>query len=146
MKMNFTISKSYNNYEGNLEQKKYVKVLKEFFWELSYIIIRDRYKFNIPRMGCIYIKRRKNIKEKKEIDYKFYKETGKIRFQENLHSDGYHFMFVWEKPKAYNHFFNKIFYKFTAIRGEDRIIGKRGLAAWVKKCAEDPALKDYTTI
>lgn len=147
-KTTWTITDSYKTYEGDVGKEKYIKVLKDFFWEVSYIMIREKYEFNMPKLGTIAIRRalsNPNFR-KRDIDYKFYKDTGKIKVITNTHTDGYYFFYKWLKPRGISKFRSSKFYKFEAIRGEDKLIGKRGLANWIKRCAEDPRLKDYTTL
>jgi len=147
-KLLWTMVDSYETYTGKIEKKKYIRVLKDFFWEVSFAIIRDKYTFIMPRLGMIQIRRRKVNSETTNlrIDYKHYNATGEKRLLINTHSDGYYFKFKWKKPSGRaNLFRNGGIYVFEPIRGEDKMIGKRGLSNWIKRCSEDPTLKDYTT-
>lgn len=148
-KLIWTIGDSYNTYTGNIDKKKYIKVLRDFFWEISFAIIRDKYSFIMPNLGIMYIKKKKlNSKTNNlRIDYKHYNSTGEKRVLINTHTDGYYFKFKWRKPTiSRSRFKNESIYHFEPIRGEDKMIGKRGLANWIKRCSEDPKLKDYTTL
>lgn len=145
----WTITDSYIPYKKEvgelaMEMKLYIKVLKEVMWELSKTIIRYVRKINLPyRLGELSIKKRKNNREytKQRLDYKYYNETKKILYHCNTHTNKYYFFWDWDNKTAF--FTNKSYYKFIPARGNDRIVGKRGLADWIKKCASDPNIKDY---
>lgn len=153
-KKTWTLSDSYELYKeevGDLaiDRKLYLKAFKEIFWELSKSIIQERLTIKFPyRLGFFSIRKRKNNKnrEKQRIDYKYYNETGKIKYHNNLHSNQYHFFWDWDVYNTYANFTNKSFYKFIANRGNDYIIGKRGLKAWILKCSEDPMVRDYDVL
>lgn len=133
-----------------VDKKVYKALLKDFFWELSKMIIQERYNFKVPlRLGFISIKKRKNYKEScsNKIDYKLYNKEKKIVHLFNRHTDRFYFFWAWDKKKFnYAFFKNKPFYKFIPNRGNDRVIGKRGLAAWIMKTVNDPKLKDYDVL
>lgn len=136
-----TIPDSFSEYRGKLTRRQYIKLLKDFFWEISYIIIRKNYYFKLPGMGKILIKKYKCPSKNLNYDYKLYNETGLKKKLLNLHTDGFYFRFKWEYTCKQDN--NLRYYKFKSIRGEDKQIGARGLAAWIKKCSVDPTLKDY---
>lgn len=148
-KLIWSIQDSYKTYTGNIDKRKYTRVLKDFFWEISFAIIRDKYTFMMPRLGMIFIKKKRcNSKTTNlRIDYQHYNKTGEKILLINTHTDGYYFRFRWKKPCTGNtQFRNDGLYIFEPIRGEDKMIGKRGLANWIKRCSIDPTLKDYTTV
>jgi hypothetical protein len=138
----YTITDSYKLYKGPMSKKVYIKVLKDFFWELSLIMIRKKYIFKYQNLGKFSIVKGVTSSNHKCLDYKYYNDTGKKVILTNIHTDGKKFRFKW----VYKNFYkttNLKFYTFKPVRGEDRQIGKRGLAAWIKRCSEDPRLKDY---
>lgn len=149
MKNLWSLSNSYSTYTNptKITKAQYMKLMGDFFWELSYLIIREKYQFRFPRgIGLIRIKKRKNNPEfkKNKIDYGHYNKTGKLVRFTNSHSDNYYFRFYWDKSKGVSsNFKNKNIYTFVPIRGNDRVIGARGLAKYIKDCANDPFTKDY---
>jgi hypothetical protein len=148
----WTINDSYTNYKkenlGSLEldRKTYCKVLKEVFYELSKDIIRNRLDVKLPnRLGKIRIRKRRNSRDfnKQRLDYKIYREERRTVYHVNNHTNKYYFFWDWEVNDGYGFFTNKSYYKFIPARGNDKVIGKRGLAHWVKHCSEDPTIRDY---
>lgn len=154
-KYTFTITDSYEEYSQingkfAIDKKLYINILKTFFWELSRLIITKRYHFKIPnRLGFLRIKKNKNFKSlnKNKLDFAYYHKTGKKRYWLNTHTDGQYFYWGWETTKfRYGQFTNKSYYVFIPNRGNDDMIGKRGLSQWIIKCANDPRMKDYDVI
>lgn len=136
--------KSYNKKNPKLLTKaQYMKLMGEFFWELSNLIIRERYQFRIPRgMGILRIRKIRNKEDLNEnrIDYGHFNKTGKIIRLLNPHTNNYYFRFSWQKSRYIT---NSKLYTFVPIRGNDFKIGARGLAKYIKDCANDPYTKDY---
>jgi len=141
--MTFTIKSAYKKspYRKKYTLKKYKDVLLTFFYGLSKLIIYDKYEYKIPLGGgTIKIIKVKGGK-KRTLDYKHYKATGVKRFLLNRHSNGYYFMWHWNTRRSmFKH--NKLF-RLIPNRGNDGIIGARGLAKHVINCANDPYKKDY---
>lgn len=150
----WTITDSYILYkrevgDAALDSKIYVKLLKEIFWELSKDIIRHIKNVKLPhRLGDIGIRKRKNCRTytKQRIDFKHFNETGEIIYHCNNHTNKYYFFWNWDNSLSKALFTNKNFYKFTPARGNDKVIGSRGLGAWIKYCSEDPTVKDYDAL
>lgn len=138
----YTITDSYRSYKGPLSKKVYIKVLKDFFWELSLIMIRKKYVFKYPNIGKFFVKTMKPKYNGAGFDYKYFNDTGKKILKTSLHTDGKRFKFKWLYKNPYKST-NLKFYTFKPVRGEDKLIGTRGLSAWIKRCSEDPRLKDY---
>ncbi len=145
MKKSWTLVDAYDSYKGNLSRDKYLTILKEFFWELSNIIIRKKYSYRMGNIGRIFIARH-TIPEKnskKKVDWKYYNETGKIKYLLNLHTDGYYYFFKWNISRYLK---DAKLYEFKPNRGNDYIIGARGLCKFIKDSANDPTMKDYTSL
>lgn len=150
-KLVWTVTDSYLLYKEELKElawdkTTYIRLVKEVLWELAKCIIRERLMIKIPnRLGILGIWKRKNNKDynKQRIDWKHYNETGKIIYHCNKHSNGYHFFWDWDLQCSYALFTNKKVYSFEVARGNDYIVGSRGLSKWVKDCSENPNVKDY---
>lgn len=151
-KETWTINDSYIPYKKEklqtleLDKKTYVKVLKEVFWEMSKDIIREKADIKLPvRLGKLRIRKRKNNREfnSQRLNYKTYNTTGKIVYHVNNHTNKYYFFWDWETNDGYAVFTNKNLYKFIPARGNDKVVGKRGLANWIKYCSETPEIRDY---
>jgi hypothetical protein len=150
----YSISDFYKSYEKErktwdkrLTKKEYVDITKEFFFELSSIIIRETYSFKFPyRMGTIRIKKLKSKpSDKMRIDWAKTKKIGKVVRHINMHTDGKTFKWYWEKPRF--SILNQSYYTFKATRDEKRKqIGTRGLANYIKECSVDPYKKDYNCL
>ena len=147
--LTYTLSEIYEIYKQDRQdwphlpdRRKWLKVAKKLLYELSLLIIRENLLFKIPvRMGKIGIKKSKNH-SKFRIDWAKTKEVGKVMYHLNHHTDRYYFRWYWSRKSAM--FTNKYFYSFKPIDDKARRkIGKRGLAAWIKKLGNDPYKKDY---
>lgn len=147
MRYVWTITDSSKNYKGPLTKNEYIKVVKDFFWEISLKIIRDRYAFKLSGgMGRIFIKK-STRGPGRPINWKASKKAGKRIYHLNLHTNGNTFRFFWQKTNySYNFTSKKSVYKFIPNRGNDYKIGARGLAFWIKLCSTSPELKDYEAI
>lgn len=124
------------------------EALRLFFKKVSIAIIEEKYTFKISRLGEIRIAKYKQDPTKKAIDWKNTNLLGKTVYHLNKHSNGYSFRWLWKKGFAARYVRHSRLYRFQPIRGtnmagQPRRFGKRGLAAYVKKCSEDPTLKDY---
>lgn len=128
-----------------LPYNKYKEFLVGFFKKSSIEIIRERLMFKMPyRLGYISIKKDKNTIEKRKPNFKIMNDTNKTVSHTNIHTNGYYFFYHWDKwVNRYALFKNKSYYVFKPNRGNNGVIGKRGLAKWILKCAGDPTLKDY---
>lgn len=150
-KLTWTVTDSYIPYKEELKElaldkQTYIKLIKEVLWELSRSIIQERVTIRMPyRLGPLSIRKRKNNPDynKQRIDFKHYNETGKIIYHTNKHSDGYHFFWDWDLKSNYAHFTNKKLYEFEVTRGNDYVIGARGLSKWITDCSKNKNVRDY---
>lgn len=133
------------NFPRKLNREEYLRVMKDLFYELSLAIIRDKYRWDIGfRLGSIYISKSTQKQGKAPINWKKTNEQGKIIRHTNFHTNKNVFRWKWRKEARRCFFKNRSFYSFKAVDDKvNRKIGKRGLSAWVQKCATDPYLKDY---
>lgn len=147
----WTITDSYILYKKELgpaalDKKLYIKIMKEIFADLSKDIIRDIPEVVLPyRLGKIGIKKRRNnrVFNKQQLDYGKYNSSKTKLYHTNSHTNKYYFFWDWETKDGAALFTNQKCYKFTPARGNDNVVGKRGLASWIKYCAETPTIKDY---
>jgi hypothetical protein len=147
----WTITDSYIPYKEELkdlalDKKLYIKCFKEFFWELGKDLIRELGSVALPfKLGDLGIRKRKNNKEytRQRIDFKHYNETKQIVYHCNNHTNKYYFFWDWDISRRRAFFVNQNCYKLTPARGNDKVVGKRGLAQWIKHCATDPNTRDY---
>lgn len=126
-----------------LSKREYTDIIRLFFTLLAKEIIRG-YIWNLPyRMGRIMITKKRLLFDKKPIDWNETRKQGKIVRHRNLHTDGYSFKWTWLKPRR-RIFRNGRFYYFQPVCDKhNREVGSRGLAAWIKKCANDPSLRPF---
>lgn len=144
-----TVQNLHNKYKNHprrksktLDYKTYRAVLEFMFKRVWYYMITELWVFKPPHnFGEFYIA---------EIigsngfykNWKRTKEEGKLVKEYNLHTRGKRFFTKWNKRLAKIR--NKSCYSFSAYRGnKEEIVGKRGIAGWVKECANDPTKKDY---
>jgi hypothetical protein len=147
----WTITDSYLLYKKELganalDKKTYIKLMKEVAKEMSIEIIRNVYHISLPhRLGKLGIKKRKNnrIFNKQRLDYGKYNKSKVKLYHVNTHTQKYYFFWDWETYDNAANFTNQKCYKFTPTRGNDGETGTRGLAAWIKHCADTPTIKDY---
>lgn len=145
--MSFTIRKSYSKYslKTKYTYKKYREVLEMLLYELSKAIIYDKYTFLLPYGGgAIRIIKVVASKNKKHLDYKYYKQTGEKRYLLNRHTNGFYFMWNWNTSKC--KYRNCKLYRMVPVRGNDNIIGTRGLAKHIIECSKNPYVKDYDAL
>jgi hypothetical protein len=144
-----SISDYYDSYQSErkgwdkvLTKSQYVSLNKDFLFEVSLLIIREKFLFKMPyKLGTIRIKR--ILKSKRPgIDWEKTKKLGKQVRYSNLHTDGKGFRWSWDKPRF--GITNQSYYTFKATRDEvKKEIGTRGLAKYIKECSRDPYKKDY---
>ena len=145
--MTFTIKEGYkkSKYKSKYTLKRYKEILSSFFYELSKAIIYSKLEFKIPfGGGTIRVSKNPASVKFKKIDFAHFNKTGEKRFHLNRHTSGFYFFFFWNKTRSY--WTNNRFYKFEVTRGNDKIIGARGLARHIKECSENPLVKDYDVI
>lgn len=105
-------------------------------------MFKDRWIFKAPcNFGYFYVAETFDPKGF-YTDWKKSAEKGKIVRTYNFHTSGRQFYIKWDKVTS--RVTNNTFYKFVPFRGDvDELSGKRGLAAWIKKCSKDPYLNDF---
>jgi hypothetical protein len=128
-----------------LSYNKWKSIIFTFLEEVYKLMIRENLVYDLPhgmgRMGIV--KKKSSIR--KRIDYAATKQHNKLIFHRNLHTDGYYFCFIWLRGKRFRRKGENIkYYKFfPVLDAKNKQIGARGLAAWVKECANNPFIKDY---
>jgi hypothetical protein len=143
--------KEMEGYTNILDYNTFKLVVKDCFFELSTAIIRDKKIFTVPyKMGRIFIKKNRDYSDApnhNNINWKATKEKNKVIKHINLHSRRLYFKWHWKKSRDVCLFTNQSYYSFRAVDDKRRqLIGRRGLAFWIKKCSTDPTLKDYDTL
>lgn len=144
--MTFTIRHAYKKFplKSKYKYSKYKEVLLELFYDLNKSIIYDRMELQLPLSGGKIKIAKALVKEKKVLDYKYYKETGKKRFLLNRHSNGYYFFWYWNTKGC--RYKNCKLFSILPNRGNDGIIGKRGLKNHIINCSQNPYVKDYDVL
>lgn len=124
--------------------EKWKNVIFEVMRRISEAIIRKNLILTLPySLGTVGIERARAA-SKRKVDFHTTKLLGKVVYHHNLHTDGSVFRFSWRRKQAQMRSNkNMAIYKWTPIRGEKTTIGVRGLAMWIKQCANDPYIKDY---
>lgn len=144
--MTFTIKCAHKNspYRKKYNLKKYKDVLFTFFYGLSQLIIYEKYEYKVPFGGGSIRIAKVRLGKNRTLDYKHYKATGQKRFHLNRHTNGYYFFWYWNTKRClYKH--SKLF-KLIPNRGNDRVIGARGLSKHINDCSSDPYKKDYDVL
>ncbi len=121
---------------------KYVFIMTDLFFEIQTMLIKETQHFSMPNaFGSIQIIA---IKNKAAVDLKNYHTTGIAKKLSNLHSNKDIYAFRWVFS-PYERFANMSYYKYKPPLDQyRREIGKRGLAKWIKECANNPKVKDFT--
>lgn len=125
----------------------YKKILRFIFVRIWHYIFKENWRFKAPvNFGQFFVA--ESYYQKSGISTGYFKDwvasknKGKLVNSYNFHTSGRKFFIKWDKSlcKVHNH---KI-YRFVSIRGSaEELTGKRGLAAWINKCSEDPYLNDF---
>lgn len=124
--------------------RKFFMAVAKKIWEK---IIKDTWVCKLPEgFGQILVyeqmNRGKPQKYTRYIDWPATMEKGKHVFKYNLHSNGIKHKLKWDKTLC--SFKRSQFYYLHFYKGEsDDIIGQKGITYWVRKCSEDPHLRDY---
>ena len=133
----YTIASFYNDYLDNIEKDtvydinytKYRAIVTDYFKYLRQLLIEEGKRIKLPyRMGTVQIvkSRPKHLdKRSLRIDYKATKETGKLIFLLNEHSDFFKYRAFYSKLEMMVP--NKSKYQLTLTRAN-----KRRLAALIK--------------
>lgn len=134
----YTIASFYNSYLSNIEQdtvydidyNKYRAIITDYFKYLQKQLIDEGKRIKLPcRMGTLQIikSRPKHLdKRSLRIDYQATKQTGKLIFLLNEHSDMFKYRFSWSKTDMVVP--NKSKYQLVATRAN-----KRNLAQIIKQ-------------
>ena len=133
----YTIASFYNSYLNDIEQdtiydidyNKYRSIVTDYFKYLQKQLIEEGKCVKLPyRMGTLQIikSRPKHLdKRSLRIDYQSTKQTGKLIFLLNEHSDMFKYRFLWSKTDMMVP--NKSKYQLVATRAN-----KRRLAVIIK--------------
>lgn len=127
----FTLVEFYKRYlarnpkgSANYLTQEQFRGIMEMHFQLSlYVLITTGEPMNLPRMGELSIKKRKNDEESRSIDFKKSKELGSLIYFSNNHSNGYYGKFKWEKGRIYLR--HKTLYKFIPCRWATRLLSKQ---------------------
>lgn len=125
--------------------KLHKAIVAEFLNQVWHYILTENWVFTAPAsMGQFYVK----VVETANSKYTDWIETrkqGKVVKRYNFHTNGKQFKIIWAKVLFKNP--RKSLYSFKACRGgvfnNTNYIGQRGLAKWIKKCAEDPKMSNF---
>lgn len=145
--MTFTVRHSYqySSLKSKYKYEKYKEILELYFYEVSKAMIYDHLWYRIPYGGGTIFIIKYKPRVRKSMDYQHWKTTGEIRPHLNKHSNGYQFKFKWKKGYS-TYYPNLKLYKFIVNRGNDYIIGARGLAKYIKECSKNPLVQDYDAL
>lgn len=158
----YTIKDFYKRYrrreieKGNrasdvIAYKHYRNIIEGMFAEIQRSIIYDRTVWVMPySLGRTLVKAKKNAnirKSTKAIDFHLTKKHGKVIRHLNIHTNGYYFMFSWDK--SYSRFRNRAYYTFSATTSPNATkvgIGKRGLSKHIIDLSKNPEKRSYVRI
>lgn len=124
-----------------ISKELYLKVIKDFFTELTSKVIIERKSLKLPyNLDTHRIKKNKfknNLYPR--IDFNKSKQFGKTIYHLNTHSSGFYFRWYWDKShlKAKN----KSFYKFELTKKNTLFLAKE-----IFRCNKDPYIKDYNAL
>lgn len=133
----YTIASFYNNYLKDIESdtvydidyNKYRAIVTDYFKYLQKQLIEEGKIIKLPyRMGTVQIIKKKPKyydKRSLRIDYQATKQTGKLIFLLNEHSDEFKYRYLWSKTDIMVP--NKSMYQLVATRAN-----KRRLAVIIK--------------
>ncbi len=127
----FTLVEFYNRYlkrnpkgSNSYLTKEQFRNIMELHFQLSLSVLIDTGEpMNLPKLGEIIIKKRKNEEGLRFVDYKKTKELGTVVYHNNNHSNGYYSRFKWNKGRIYLK--HKTLYKFKACRWATRLLAKK---------------------
>lgn len=126
----YTIASFYNDYLGTIETdtvydvdyNKYRAIVTDYFKYLQHQLIEEGKRVKLPyRMGTLQIIKSKPKhldKRSLRIDYQATKQTGKLIFLLNEHSDFFKYRFLWSKVDMMVP--NKSKYQLVATRANKR--------------------------
>lgn len=126
----YTIASFYNDYLGSIERdtvydidyNTYRAIVTDYFKHLQHQVIEEGKRIKLPyRLGALQIIKSKPKyldKRSLRIDYQATKQTGKLIFLLNEHSDMYKYRFLWSKTDVMVP--NKSKYQLVATRANKR--------------------------
>ena len=122
--------KSYINYIGDndkykVEYKVFLAILHDYFKIMSDAIILKAADVKLPsQLGTIFVRKRKfkPYRNHLNVDFKSTNELGKTVLHMNEHTNGYSFMFKWEKRSMA--FRSSILYQLVMSRDNKRRLAK----------------------
>lgn len=126
----YTIASFYNDYLGSIEKdtvydidyNTYRAIVTDYFKHLQHQVIEEGKRIKLPyRLGALQIIKSKPKyldKRSLRIDYQATKQTGKLIFLLNEHSDMYKYRFLWSKTDVMVP--NKSKYQLVATRANKR--------------------------
>jgi len=126
----YTIREIYNDYIKDkkeyspyyVDYKTYKSIILDYISEMVNYMLYEAGTFKMPyRLGNLrVIKQLSSIgrNNRKSVDFNLTKKYGKTIYHYNEHSDGYKFMFKWDKKKAVVK--HKTFYRFIPSRHNKR--------------------------
>lgn len=126
----YTVASFYNSYLENIERdtvydidyNKYRAIVVDYFKYLQKQLIEEGKQIKLPcRMGVLQIIKSKPKhldKRSLRIDYQATKQTGKLIFLLNEHSDMFKYRFLWSKTDMLTP--NKSMYQLVATRANKR--------------------------
>lgn len=129
----YTITDLYDHYISDKEKqsvydvsrKDFHKILDEYFIYIASQINEGRI-FYIPYgLGSVYVVKKKtqiHYKNRLSVDWATTNKIGKKVYHLNEHSNGYKYMFKWDKLPL--KFRNHRLYRFATVRGIKRALAK----------------------
>jgi hypothetical protein len=127
-----------NTHDPNAPVSKYTDIMNDLFVEIQKMIIQDTQHYKLP-YACGYVQIIA-IHNKGAVGYS---KTGEVKKIRNLHTNGVIYKFKWYRG-GNTRFFNSRYYKYTPpLDYKYKETGKRGLAKWIKECADDPKKRDF---
>jgi hypothetical protein len=128
----YTLPDMYKKYllefpEGNIyyiEYKTFVKLNEEFYKRITNEMLNYGVTFKLPfRMGSVkIIKRKINYSNKLAIDWENTNKYGKKIYHLNDHTEGYKYLFKWDKTSILLN--NKSLYRLVFTRANKRTLAK----------------------
>ncbi len=116
------IADKFNNSPYAISKEEYADINKDFVLSMVDYMLYEAGTFKMPyRLGSLRIIKLKSSmgrKKRLSVDFNLTKKYGKTIYHFNEHSDGYKYMFKWDKRKAVVK--HKSFYRFIPSRGNKR--------------------------
>ncbi len=142
-KLTYTIYDFYHSLpiKDKISKEVYIKIMKDFFTELTKKIIVNRKRIKLPyHLDTHRIKKNKpRGKMVPRIDFNKTKIYGTTIRHLNTHSSGFYFRWHWEK--SHIRIKNKSYYRFELTKKNTLSLAKE-----VFRCNRDPYIKDYDAL